>query len=109
MVNKWKQAKEYLDSELLKATDLLREKEFSTEAKEDLLKNLSEDEISLIQKNRRIETGKKAKESWDASKSTEEYKNAQTEYQENMQLKKKINWKVNFFKRGSNPFVWWGD
>jgi len=90
MANKWKQAKEHLDSELSKAKNLLREKEFSAEAKEDLLKNLSEDEISLIQKNRRTESVKKAKESWNASKSTEEYKNSQTEYQENIQLRKKL-------------------
>jgi len=63
MANKWKQAKEYLDSELGKAKNLLREKEFSPEAKQDLLKNLSEDEVSLIQKNRRTEAVKKAKES----------------------------------------------
>ncbi|MEI8008858.1 MAG: hypothetical protein WCI00_05755 [bacterium] len=68
----------------------MREKEFSPEAKQDLLKNLSEDEVSLIQKNRRTEAVKKAKESWNMSKSKEEYKNAQAEYQENIQLRKKL-------------------
>ncbi|PJA48475.1 MAG: hypothetical protein CO170_02580, partial [candidate division SR1 bacterium CG_4_9_14_3_um_filter_40_9] len=90
MTNKGKQAKKYLNSELSKATTLLREKEFSTQQKDELLKNLSEDEVSLIQKNRKTEAVKKAKDSWNASKSTEEYKNSQTEYQENIQLRKKL-------------------